>query len=396
MGEVKSSRIQSIDILRGLVMVIMALDHVRDYFHINAFAGNYPENFESTTGILFFTRFITHYCAPVFVFLAGTSAFLYGQKRTKSQLSKFLITRGLWLIIAEIVINNFLWWFDPSFGFTNLQVIWAIGVCMIVLGIIIHLQKRLILILGLLIVFGHNMLDGITKSGQSLDAILWYALHQPNGFDIGAKYVWLAYPVLPWVGTMLLGYCFGTFYKQNTSIVFRKKWLIYLGLGSIALFFILRGINMYGDLHPWEIKDTTTKTIISFFNVHKYPPSLAFLLITLGPAFLFLYGIETVKNKMTDFLLVFGRVPFFYYVLHIAVIHIGAIIGLLITGGNWKIMIFNQAAVAGIGNPFEGYGYSLLTVYLIWIGIVALLYPICKRYMTYKLNNKNKWWLSYL
>ncbi|AXT19438.1 DUF1624 domain-containing protein [Flavobacteriaceae bacterium AU392] len=394
MALIKSSRIQSIDILRGLVMVIMALDHVRDYFHINALANNYPENLESTTLILFFTRFITHYCAPVFVFLAGTSAFLYGQTRPKKQLSKFLITRGLWLIFVEIFINNFLWWFDVSFSFTNLQVIWAIGFSMIILGLVIYLPKRLILILGLLLVFGHNALDDITRNGQDIISVIWYMLHQSNGISLGSRFVWFAYPVLPWIGVMLLGYCFGDFYKKGALIAFRKKWLLYLGFGSIVLFFIFRGFNFYADLSPWTAQETTTKTIISFFNVTKYPPSLGFLLITLGPAFLFLYGIETIKNKITDFLLVFGRVPFFYYILHIFIIHTGAIIGLLITGKDWKIMIFNQSA--GSSNPFEGYGYSLFTTYLIWIGIVALLYPICKWYMKYKLNNKDKWWLSYL
>ena len=160
----------------------MALDHVRDYFHINAFTGNFPENLESTNIVLFGTRFITHYCAPVFVFLAGTSAFLYGQNKSKRQLSKFLITRGLWLIFVEIIINNFLWWFDVSYGFIQLQVIWAIGVCMLVLGLIIYLPKRFILLLGLLIVFGHNALDGIVKEGDSIISLLWYMLHQANGF----------------------------------------------------------------------------------------------------------------------------------------------------------------------------------------------------------------------
>ena len=281
-----------------------------------------------------------------------------------------------------------------SFNFTNLQVIWAIGFSMVILGLVIYLPKRLILILGLLLVFGHNALDGITRNGQDIISVIWYMLHQSNGISLGSRFVWFAYPVLPWIGVMLLGYCFGDFYKKGALIAFRKKWLLYLGFGSIVLFFIFRGFNFYADLSPWTTQETTTKTIISFFNVTKYPPSLDFLLITLGPAFLFLYGIENIKNKITDFLLVFGRVPFFYYILHIFIIHIGAIIGLLITGKDWKIMIFNQSA--GSSNPFVDYGYSLGITYLIWIGIVALLYPICKRYMNYKISHKNKWWLSYL
>lgn len=376
-------------------MVIMTLDHVRDYFHINAFSGNYPENLESTNLILFGTRFITHYCAPVFVFLAGTSAFLFGQKKTKGQLSKFLITRGLWLIFVEIVINNFLWWFDVSFGFINLQVIWAIGVCMTVLGLVIYLPRRLILLLGLLIVFGHNALDSIVKEGDSLGSILWYMLHQSNVFSISeGHFISFSYPVLPWIGVILLGYCFGGLYKIDASVTIRKKWLLYMGLSSIVLFFALRGINFYADLYPWTYQDTTEKTIISFFNVSKYPPSLVYLLITLGPAFLFLYVIENTKNAITNFLLVFGRVPFFYYFLHIFVIHVVAIIGLLVTGKDWRLMILDNDTMGS--GMLQGYGYSLFTVYLIWITIVLLLYPICKKYMLYKANNKNKWWLSYL
>ena len=195
MAQVKSTRIQSIDILRGLVMVIMALDHVRDYYHINAFAGNFPENMETTNLILFGTRFITHYCAPVFVFLAGTSAYLYGQNKTKYQLSKFLITRGLWLVFVEIVINNTLWWFDPKFEFFNLQVIWAIGFCMIILGLLIYLPKRIIIVLGLLIVFGHNLLDSITTTGQNFIDLLWYFIHQSTMVNISGKMISFQYPI---------------------------------------------------------------------------------------------------------------------------------------------------------------------------------------------------------
>jgi len=244
-------------------MVIMALDHVRDYFHINAFTGNYPENMESTNLMLFGTRFITHYCAPVFVFLAGTSAYLYGQNKTKGELAKFLITRGIWLIVVEIVINNFLWWFDLSFGMINLQVIWAIGICMIVLGIAIYLPKRILLALGLLIVFGHNLLDAISYEGESLAAILWYFLHQMNGFGLGEnRWVWFSYPVIAWIDIIFLGYVFGALYKKDSTFVQRKKWLLPIGFGAIVLFFILRGFNLYGDPMPWEYYETTEKTII--------------------------------------------------------------------------------------------------------------------------------------
>ena len=394
MNLVKSPRIQSIDILRGLVMVVMALDHVRDYYHINAMMGNYPENMESTNLVLFGTRFITHYCAPVFVFLAGTSAFLYGQSRSTGNLAKFLITRGIWLIFMEIVVNDFIWWFDISYGMINLQVIWAIGICMIVLGVLIYLPRKILLIIGLLIVFGHNALDGIVREGQDPISVLWYFMHQMQGFSVGERYVWFSYPVLPWIGVMILGYCFGDFYRKNADPTVRKKWLLRIGLGAVALFFVLRGWNIYGDLAPWTEQATTEKTIISFFNVTKYPPSLSFLLITLGPALLFLLAIEKVQNKITDFFLVFGRVPFFYYFVHILVIHLGAMLGLIITGKDWKLMILDNETFGS--GALQGYGYSLLTVYLVWIGIVALLYPLCKKYMKYKAANRDKWWLSYL
>jgi uncharacterized membrane protein len=390
-----SSRIVSIDILRGLVMVLMALNHVRDYFHINAFSGNYPENMDSTTAILFFTRIITHFCAPVFVFLAGTSAFLYGQNKSKKQLKKFLITRGIWLVAVEVVVNNLLWWFDITYGFINLQVIWAIGCCMIFLGFVIYLPKKALIILGLVIVFGHNLLDGIVLEGQKPLNVLWYMLHQMNGISIGEnRFLWFSYPILPWMGVIVLGYAFGQLYIKSSNDLVRHKYLIYIGLGAIVLFFLLRGINIYGDLTPWSIQDTFSKTIISFFNTTKYPPSLAFILMTLGPAFLFLYFIERNQHRFMSFLIIFGRVPFFYYILHVLIIHVGAIFGLLITQKDWKLMILdNDTMSSGV---LQGYGYPLWAVYLIWVLIVLILYPICKWYMNYKRNHKDKWWLSYL
>ncbi|GAA3599092.1 heparan-alpha-glucosaminide N-acetyltransferase domain-containing protein [Flavivirga amylovorans] len=394
MAQIKTTRIESIDILRGVVMVIMALDHVRDFFHIGAFTSD-PTNLDTTTPFLFFTRFITHYCAPVFVFLAGTSAFLYSTKKTKPEVFKFLLTRGIWLILLEIVLNNLLWWFDLTYSFMVLQVIWAIGLSMIFLSFLIYLPIRVILIIGILLVAGHNTLDGITVQGTSFDSIVWYILHQQQFLPINSSRVLVfAYPIIPWIGVMALGFCFGSFYKKGFKAAVRKKWLAILGISSIVLFFVLRGLNMYGDLVPWSTQDTTTKTILSFFNVTKYPPSLAYVLITIGPSLLFLYGVETVKNKISDFFLVFGRVPLFYYFLHVFTIHILAIAGLVIFGGNWRDLILSSNAFS---NPnLANYGYSLFVVYLVWIGVIALLYFPSKKYMIYKANNKDTWWLSYL
>jgi uncharacterized membrane protein len=390
----KTNRIESIDVLRGVVMVIMALDHVRDYFHYGSFFVN-PTNLETTTPILFFTRFITHYCAPVFVFLAGTSAFLYGSKKTKPELFNFLFSRGIWLIFLEVVVNNLIWTFDFTFSLNIFQVIWAIGFSMVCLSFLIYLPKKAILVIGILLIAGHNALDGIVMEGQSLQDIVWYVLHQEQILNINPNHiVIIKYPLLPWIGLMALGYLFGTLYQKDFNSTVRKAWLLNLGLGAIGLFLFLRGLNLYGDLLPWSVQDTFGKSVMSFFNVTKYPPSLLFLCITLGPAVLFLYAFENTKNKLTDFLLVFGRVPLFYYFFHMIVIHVLAIFGILIFGGNWQDMILTTEHF--LNKNLSTYGYSLFVVYLVWIGVVLLLYPICKKYMKYKANNKDKWWLSYL
>mgnify|MGYP003113228152 CR=1 FL=1 len=390
----KTNRIESIDILRGLVMVIMALDHVRDYFNYGSFFID-PTDVATTTPILFFTRFITHYCAPVFVFLAGTSAFLYGRKKSKPQLSKFLLTRGIWLIFMEVVVNNLIWTFDLNYSFPILQVIWAIGFSMICMSFLIYLPYKMILALGFVIIAGHNLLDGTVMQGNSPEAIAWYLLHQSQAVVLGPnKMILFHYPVIPWIGLMALGYCLGQLYTKDVDAKLRGTWLLRMGLGALGLFFVIRGLNVYGDLVPWTVQPTSTKTIISFFNVTKYPPSLAFILITIGPALLFLYTIENIKNWITDFFLIFGRVPFFYYFLHVLVIHVAAIIGILIFGGNWRDMILT--ADVFINEKLATYGYPLWITYMVWIGIVAALYPLCKKYMIYKLNNKDKWWLTYL
>ncbi len=387
-------RIESIDLLRGLIMVIMALDHVRDYFHINAITTNDPTNLDTTTPELFFTRFITHLCAPAFVFLAGTSAFLYGHKKSRKQLFNFLVSRGLWLIFIEIVIMNLLWWFDPTYGFINLQVIWAIGLSMIFLSFLIYLPKKAILAVALLMIFGHNLLDGITTEGQDFRSVLWYILHQGGGIRMPDHLIYFMYPIIPWVGVMAAGYIFGGLYTWEYPRVKRKKWLLLLGLGSIGLFLLLRIPNLYGDPSPWKEQDSAIFTMLSVLNVTKYPPSLSFLLITLGPAMLFLYLAENIKNNITSFFLVFGRVPFFYYLLHIFVIHLAALLVLLISGEDWTKMIITENIFTS--SELQGYGYPLIVVYIVWVIIVFLLYFPCKKYMEYKLRNKNKWWLSYL
>lgn len=390
----KTNRIESIDLLRGVVMVIMALDHARAYFNYGTFFLD-PTNLETTTPFLFFTRFITHYCAPVFVFLAGTSAFLYGSKKTKPELFKFLFTRGLWLIFLEVVVNNLIWTFDLTYSLQIFQVIWAIGFSMVCLSFLMYLPKKIILGLGIVFVVGHNLLDGFVFQGQTSQSIIWYVLHQSKLVIFDPSNInYFHYPVIPWVGLMALGYVFGNFYKKDFNAIVRKKWLIGLGLVVLTLFFVLRAINSYGDLVPWSFQDTTTKTILSFFNVTKYPPSLLFMCITMGPALIFLYAFESAKNKVTDFFLVFGRVPLLYYFLHVLVIHIFAVLVLMISGGEGLDMILNSDNF--LNKKLSTYGYSLTVVYIVWALVVLLLYPICKKYMIYKATNKQKWWLSYL
>ena len=390
----KSSRVESIDILRGVVMVIMALDHVRDYFHYGSFFIN-PTDLSVTTPAIFYTRFITHYCAPVFVFLSGTSAFLYGSNKTKPALFKFLLTRGIWLIFMEIAVNTLIWTFDLQYSFIILQVIWAIGWSMIALSFLVYLPKKAIAVVGLVLVAGHNLLDRITVDGTDAKSIVWCMLHQRKRIQVDADHlIGIGYPVIPWIGLMALGYCFGQLYRRDFDPIIRKKWLLGLGLSAVGLFFVVRGINAYGDLVPWTTQKNLAFSIMSFFNVTKYPPSLAYLLATIGPALLFLYFIERVKNRVTDFFLVYGRVPFFYYFLHVLVIHVFAMLLLVVTGGNWRDMILTADAFKEA--RLIEYGYSLVVVYLVWIGVVGLLYPFCRKYMMYKANNKDKWWLSYL
>ena len=389
-----SSRIESIDILRGVVMIIMALDHVRAYLNYGSFFID-PTNLETTTPLLFFTRFITHYCAPVFVLLAGTSAFLYGTRKTKSELFKFLFSRGIWLIFLEIVVNNLIWTFDLSFSIQIFQVIWAIGFSMVCLSLLIFLPKKILLIIGLILIAGHNLLDSIVTEGQSMQNIIWYVLHQEQFLAFSPnKLIIIKYPVIPWIGIMVLGYLLGTFYQKGYAKTKRKKWLLRIGLGALAIFFVLRGLNIYGDLTPWRFQDTITKTVLSFFNVTKYPPSLLFACITLGPALLFLRTIESTKNRVTDFFLVFGRVPLFYYFIHVFFIHLLAFGGIVIYGANWEDMILT--ANGFLNANLIDYGYSLQIVYPVWLSVVLLLYPVSKKYMLYKANNKDKWWLSYL
>jgi uncharacterized membrane protein len=387
-------RIRSIDLLRGIVMVIMALDHVRDYFHETAMVDD-PLNLETTTPALYFTRWITHFCAPVFVFLAGTSAYMISQKKSKADLSNFLIKRGFWLVLIEVTVVTLGWTFNPLFNLIILQVIWAIGISMVLLGLLIHLPYRFLLMLGLIIVFGHNLIDYAEAARGGNTGLLWDLFHSAN-FSLhslnATHFVMVVYAFLPWLGVMILGYCLGRLYVPAFDPNKRKKILFYLGAGMLLLFIIVRTLNEYGDPSPWSYQRNFFYTFLSFIKVTKYPPSMLFVCITIGIALIALAFLEDVQNKFTKWMTVYGRVPFFYYVLHLYLMHAFCVIAFFLSGYGADNIVSPQT-------PFlfrpPRFGYSLPIVYVIWFIVVLLLYPICRWYNRYKSTHHN-WWLSYL
>jgi len=388
-------RIYSIDLLRGIVMIIMALDHVRDYFHADNFLYD-PTDLSQSSASLFFTRWITNFSAPVFVFLAGTSAFLVSERKTKKQLANFLLTRGLWLMLLEHTIINFAWSFNPNFLFFRFAVIWALGLCMVLLAAFIYLPKHIILIIGLLILSMHNMLDNIHTTGNSFKDFLWAELHERRRFVIAGRVVATGYPILAWFGIMLLGYCFGQFYKKGMDTAVRKKYLLIIGSATTILFLLIRGINTYGDKSQWTTQSSIVMTICSFLNTTKYPPSLLYTLMTLGPSILFLAIAEKPLGWLGKKIIIIGRVPLFFYILHLFLIHLLAIVAVIWSGRPWTDMIVIGNTNAKDSPELAGYGFSLGITYLVWIVVVLALYPICKWYDKYKSSHKEKWWLSYL
>jgi uncharacterized membrane protein len=387
-------RITSIDLLRGTVMIIMALDHVRDYFHAGAYLYD-PLDLGKTSIALFFTRWITHFCAPVFMFLSGTAAFLFGQKKSKKELSIFLVTRGLWLILLELTLITFEWNFDITFTNIYFIVIWALGISMIVLAALIHIPNKLILLIGILLVAGHNLLDNIHVAGNTLPAFGWALLHDQNFFSWNGRNILVGYPILPWIGIMALGYCIGNLYAPSFGAEKRKKILLMLGSSAIILFIVIRFINVYGDPSHWSHQQSPVYTILSFIKATKYPPSLVYTLMTLGPALIFLAFTENANNAASRVIAVYGRVPMFYYLLHIFLIHLFTMIAAgLFTDFSWQVWILKEPL--WFTQTLKGYGFSLGIVYVVWISIVVAVYPLCRWYDKYKQSHKEKWWLSYL
>jgi uncharacterized membrane protein len=405
------SRIDSIDLLRGIVMVIMMLDHTRDFVHSGGFLFD-PTDLTKTTVAIFLTRWITHYCAPIFVFLAGTGAYLQlARGKSKRDLSKFLLTRGVWLVVLELTVVRLGIFFSLDYRFLGfLQVIWAIGVSMIFLAALIHLPLRVIAGFGIAMIALHNLLDHFQVTGwqgpgspvPGFGGKLWMLAHQ--GFSIfpilgfPSPLVVVVYPLIPWIGVMAVGYAFGWLYQIDAQR--RRSWLLWIGVTAVSLFILIRALNVYGDPGHWSRQKNAVFTLLSFVNTTKYPPSLQFLLMTLGPAMLMLWlfdsraGSAPLGSGVRSIFVTFGRVPLFFYLLQWYTAHLIAVFLGLIAGQPvaWQF----QSPIDKFTNPAPtGVGFNLLVVYACWIAGVLLLYPLCKWFAALKARRRD-WWLSYL
>jgi uncharacterized membrane protein len=384
-------RIYSIDLMRGIVMIIMALDHVRDLLHTTSITQS-PTNLAVTTPALFFTRWITHLCAPTFVFLSGVSAFLsMKSKNNISDTRRFLLTRGLWLIVLEFTLVNFGLWFDIHFKIFFSNVIAAIGFGFIVLSLLLNASPKAIGIIGLSIIFLHNLAPLIPFAETSLFKKIGMPFFATNAYPLGGDRLFIiGYPPLPWLGIMLVGFASGQFFgldKQKQQSLFLK-----IGVSAIGLFALLRFINIYGDPLPWSYQKSSLFTFFSFINLTKYPPSLDFTLLLLGIMFLILSAIQGIKNKWTDYVCVYGKVPLFYFIVHWYIIHPIVFIMVYLQGFKSADLVFGF----NFGRPKSGSGLALWAIYLIWIGIVAAMYPLCKWYSRYKETHTKKKWLRYV
>lgn len=386
-----TQRILAIDTVRGLVMVIMALDHVRDLLHLPALTQD-PTDLNTTTAPIFLTRWITHLCAPTFVFLSGTSAYLSLQRRrtmggSLAATRGFLFRRGLVLIALEITVINFAFWTDVQFRTLLIQVIYAIGGGLIVLSLLSWLPVRWVGALGILIVVTHDLLLLVPPIANPVGQLIWALLFRLQLFPSPSFTVLIAYPLIPWLGIMLVGYASGTLFEQ--PLTNRRKRLLLGGLASLGLFVVLRFINQYGDAAPWSVQPTGLFTMLSFLNVSKYPPSLLYTLLMLGIMALLLAWADGVDNGLTRVLRVYGTVPMFYYLLHWYLIKLILIV--LVYAQGYSLAI----GTLSFGRP-PSFGVSLPVVYLIWLSVVALLYPLCRWYGRYRTAHPELTWLRYL
>ena len=385
------TRIPSIDLLRGLVMVIMAIDHLRDLLHLGH---PNPTDLQTTTLSLFLTRWITHFCAPTFVFLSGISAFLAGRRRPPDQLAGFLIKRGFWLIVVEVFIINLITGVDPFYHVIVLQVIWAIGASMVLLGLLVWAKAgpRVIGGIGLVIFLGHNVIDVLHNEIVNTN-LVWRLLLSARGFStvdpIGPDhFLVVAYALLPWTGVMLIGYSLGTLYTKDAAK--RKQILTAIALSLLSVFVIFRAFNIYGDPAPWFIQKNTMLSVISFLNVTKYPCSLMYLCMTLGIALLLLANTENAGNRFARILIVYGNAPFFYYVCHWFLAQTITIILFFSMGHH-----ISEAYKSDFPFSPSNFGLPLVGVFGVWVVVVALLYFPCRWFGGYK-KGHGGWWLSYL
>jgi uncharacterized membrane protein len=379
-------RLESIDVVRGVIMILMAIDHTRDFF---GNSGLNPTDPATTTIPLFFTRWITHFCAPVFFLLTGTGAYLSLRKKNKSELSRFLFARGLWLIFVELVVTRALGWqFNLDYHVTLLIVLWGLGWAMIVLSGLGYLPAPAVASIGVVMIAGHNLFDSVEWSNP-----IWSILHSP-GFllNISGRVIFVTYVLIPWVGVTAAGYGLGQIYRWPSER--RRTFLLPAGAGLTAAFVILRAINIYGDPSRWVSQRSAAFTVLSFLNTSKYPPSLLYLLMTLGPALLFLWAVDARTPVSLRPAMIIGKVPMFYYLLHLPLIHIIAIVVCFARYGHVYWMF--QSPTLGdfpITKP-PGWGYSLPIIYLVWAIVVLTLYPLCRWFAELK-RRRSDAWLSY-
>jgi uncharacterized membrane protein len=390
-------RVVAIDAVRGAVMILMALDHVRDFFHRTAMSSS-PTDLATTTPALFMTRWVTHFCAPVFMFTAGLGAFLWWKNnRTLKQLSKFQLTRGLWLVGLELTVMRLAYNFDFSQRYAIfLLVLWVLGAGMVGMAALVWLPGRWLAVSSLAVIALHNLLDGVTASQFGAGAGVWNLLHQAGAFQVAGQVVIVGYPLVPWIAVMAAGFCFGPVFLMDPSV--RRRYLLRIGATLTLAFVVIRVLNTYGDPAPWSTQSSPTYTVLSFLNASKYPPSLAFLLMTLGPGLLALAYFDQRPTKSSNPLVVLGRVPLFYFVVHFYAAHAAsALFAWLRYGRASFAFIFHP--VPSMGGPPDlfpaGFGYDLWVVYAVWALIVVGLYPACRWFATVK-ERRRDWWLTYL
>jgi uncharacterized membrane protein len=379
-------RLESIDIVRGAIMILMALDHTRDFFG----AAADPTNLASASAPLFLTRWVTHFCAPGFFLLMGAGAFMAGGRRTRPELARFLVTRGVWLIFLDLVVLRcFAYQFNVDYRVTMLLVLWALGWALVALAAVIWLPLPLVAGIGAVLMAGHNLLDGIRSANP-----LWQILHGP-GFVLNTpRYVvFAAYPLIPWIGVTMLGYAIGKAFTWPAAR--RVRFLASLGIALTLAFAIVRGLNGYGDPAPWRHLPAPLFTFLSFLNTRKYPPSLDFLLMTLGPVLLALAAAERASGRWVRPLLVFGRVPLFYFAVHFFVLHALAAIVCTVRFGSAHWMFESPDLAHYPFSPPPGWGFSLPVVYAVWIGVVLGIYPLCRWFARRKEQSRAPW-LAYL